>query len=95
MSLQLDRIGIYLHDALTKRCDGMYDNVRFHETSVPCWRCPGHLEEHYCENGVYALRCNCGCPGVFLVYANNPDGAAREIAGAYVGEIPGGGVPGC
>jgi hypothetical protein len=68
--------------------------VRFRDTGVPCWRCTGNIEAYYGENRLYALRCDHGCAGVFLVAAGSPKAAADEVAGSYVGEIPGGGVPG-
>lgn len=71
-----------------------FDMVRFRDTGVPCWRCTGNLEYYYCESGIFALRCSQGCEGVYLVSAISPRKASDKIAGTYVGEIPGGGVPG-
>lgn len=95
MSRAIDTTSVFLYGALVKPRSGIADIVRFRETSTPCWRCAGHLETYYCEDEVHAVRCGNGCRGVFLVRAKSPKEAADEIAGTYVGEIPGGGVPGC
>ena len=94
MSKIADSSVLYLHNALHKMRSGVADMVRFDGTDVPCWRCTGHIEAYYAENRLYALRCDRGCAGVFLVEAKSPKAAADEVAGSYVGEIPGGGVPG-
>lgn len=93
MSKFVDSCAVDVYAALFKDRK-MCEIVRFRDTGVPCWRCTGNLEYYYCESGLYALRCSHGCEGVFLVSARNPRKAADEIAGTYVGEIPGGGVPG-
>ena len=94
MSKTIDSSVLYLHNALRKLRYGIADMVRFESTGVPCWRCTGHIEAYYAESRLYALRCDHGCAGVFLIEAKNPRAAAEEIAGAHVGDIPGGGVPG-
>lgn len=94
MSVLIDRSAQHVFNALFKARKGVGDMVRFRDTGVPCWRCTGNLEYYYCESGIFALRCSQGCDGVYLVSARNPRKAADTIAGTYVGEIPGGGVPG-
>jgi len=94
MSSLIDSSAQHVFRALFKTRKGVCDMVRFRDTGVPCWRCTGNLEYYYCESGIFALRCSQGCEGVYLVSATNPRKAADKIAGTYVGEIPGGGVPG-
>lgn len=94
MNKFIDKSAGFVHAILRKNRPGVADAVRFCPTGVPCWRCDGHMEYYYCEDGIYALRCDNGCPGVFLVRELNAHRAADEIAGTHVGDIPGGGVPG-
>ena len=94
MNKFIDKTAGFVHSALRKTRPGVADMVRFNDTGVPCWRCDGFLESYYCESGIYALRCDHGCLGVFLVRHLNARKAAEEIAGTHVGEIPGGGAPG-
>lgn len=81
MSTLTDKTANYLYNALFKGRPGVGDMVRFRETGVRCWRCGNPMEAYYCEEGLHAVRCGRGCPGVFLVKAGNPKSAAEKISG--------------
>lgn len=82
MSALTDKTANYLYNALFKGRPGVGDMVRFRETGVRCWRCGNPLEAYYCEEGLYAVRCqSAACAGVFLVKAGCPDAAAEKLTG--------------
>lgn len=82
MSVLTDKTANYLYNALFKARHGVGGMVRFRETGVRCWRCGNPMEAYYCEEGLYAVRCqSAACAGVFLVKAGNPESAAEAIAG--------------
>lgn len=90
MSSLVNSSVLYLHNALCIS-PKVGDIVRFDDTGVECWRCDGHLEAAYCENRLYAVRCACGCAGVFLVSGSNPVNAAEIVAGQeQAGGVSGG-----
>lgn len=82
MSALTDKTANYLYNALFKGRPGVGDMVRFRETEVPCWRCGGRMETYYCEDGLHAVRCGQGCPGVHLVKAKSPKSAAEAVSGS-------------
>lgn len=79
MNKFIDKSAGFVHAILRKKQPGVAEAVRFRPTGVSCWRCDGCIEVYYCEDGIYALRCDKGCPGVFLVREINTLRAAKSM----------------